>query len=174
MFSGNFPRPHPSYGNRRFDSCCGIGRGGGNEICKTIAILDGESEVLKIMIPLLRKHYPHLAVVSFYSAPLMIDWLTAYLDSCALISLNDDLGPVRKLGREIVDPGSGREVVEFLLTREPACSVILHAANSQAAPRMENALLEAGWNCLRVTPYEDRLWIKETWIEAVEKSFADR
>ncbi len=65
-------------------------------ICKTAAILDRESDVLKIMIPLLGKHYPHLAVVSFYSAALLIDWLTGYLDSCALISLNNDLGPARK------------------------------------------------------------------------------
>ena len=143
------------------------------KICKTVAILERESDVLKIMIPLLRKHFPHLAVVSFCSATPLIDWLTGYLDSCALISLNDDLGPPRKRGREMIDPGCGREVVEFLLTREPACPVILHAAASEAAPRMENTLLDAGWSCLRVTPYEDRLWIKEAWIEAVQKSFAD-
>ncbi len=69
------------------------------KICKTVAILERESDVLKIMIPLLRKCFPHLAVVSFYSAALLIDWLTGYLDSCALISLNNDLGPARKRGR---------------------------------------------------------------------------
>ncbi|MDM8551916.1 hypothetical protein QUF72_17665 [Desulfobacterales bacterium HSG2] len=70
---------------------------------------------------------------------------------------------------EIFDPGTGRDVVDYLITRTPACPVILHTTNHTAREGMTFALESSGWKTSYVRPYNDLEWIKEVWSVEVEK-----
>jgi hypothetical protein len=58
-------------------------------------------------------------------------------------------------------------VVDFLVTRAPACSVIIHSSKSIGADGILTALVEAGWSAERVVPYDDLVWVSERWNERV-------
>lgn len=141
-------------------------------MARHIAILDDEPERLQAMRPLLRSQFPSLATTTFDNAPDMLNWLREHLESCALICLDHDLGPNRTRHGEVFDPGIGRDVVDFLATRQPTCHVIIHTTNVDAAPGMELALRDARWSCSRIVPYEDRLWIREVWLDEVTRVLA--
>ena len=103
----------------------------------------------------------------FDDAPAMIAWLEAHLPECALVSLDHDLGPSRRVGDEFRDPGTGRDVADFLASRAPACPVIVHTSNSLARVGMELALQSAGWTVLRVYPQFGADWIGTDWLATV-------
>lgn len=136
----------------------------------TIAILDDEPERIEAMVQALSRHLPDVATTTFDNAPEMIDWLREHLNRCGVICLDHDLGPNRIRGAGVFDPGTGRDVVDFLATRVPVCPVIIHTTNSLAAPGMEASLQESGWRCSRVVPYDDLTWVGEWWIEEVQKA----
>jgi hypothetical protein len=103
----------------------------------------------------------------FDEAPAMIAWLGAHLEECALISLDHDLGPSRRIDEEFRDPGTGRDVADFLAARKPACPVIVHTSNPLARVGMELALQSAGWKVVRVYPQFDTDWIGTHWLAVV-------
>jgi hypothetical protein len=138
-----------------------------DEQAAIIAILDDESDRLRAMSRLLARRLPGFVVRFFDNAPDMVLWLKEHLRSCALLSLDHDLGPNRVRDGEEFDPGIGRDVVDFLATCIPACPVVIHSTNSLAAPGMQDVLETAGWAHYKVVPYKHLLWIKETWIEQV-------
>ena len=86
-----------------------------------------------------------------------------------LICLDHDLGSNRVRNGEAFDPGTGRDVADYLATREPACAVIIHTTNHLADPGMAMVLEDSGWEQQRVVPYNDRQWIREVWIKAVSE-----
>ncbi|NQT13686.1 MAG: hypothetical protein HQ582_13115 [Planctomycetes bacterium] len=139
-------------------------------MANTIAILDDEPDRIDAMAPLLRRHFPNQEVKTFDNAPDMIEWLREHLDRCVLLCLDHDLGPNRTRDGATFDPGIGRDVVDYLATRDPVCPVIIHTTNALAAPGMEAALGDAGWACARVVPYGDTEWIAEWWIEEVRNT----
>ena len=67
----------------------------------------------------------------------MVLWLGDHLEEANLICLDHDLGPNRKLNGIVFDPGTGRDVVDYLTTRKPHCPILIHTSNSMAAPGME-------------------------------------
>ena len=139
-------------------------------MANTIAILDDEPDRIDVMVPLLQRHFPNQEVRTFDNAPEMILWFRQYLDCCTLICLDHDLGPNRTRDGTTFDPGIGRDVVNFLATCNPVCPIVIHTTNAMAAPGMEMALGDVGWNCFRVVPYGDTTWITESWIEEVQKA----
>ncbi len=126
------------------------------------------------MVQALSRHLPDIAPATFDNAPKMIEWLEEHLDRCRVICLDHDLGPNRTRDGNVFDPGTGRDVVDFLATRVPECPVIIHTTNSLAAPGMETALEESGWRCFRVVPYPDLAWIGEWWIEQIQKALKEQ
>ena len=68
---------------------------------------------------------------------------------------------------EVFDPGTGRDVANYLATRSPSCPVIIHTTNGLAAPGMAMVLDDAGWKNDGVVPYNDLQWISEWWLKKV-------
>jgi hypothetical protein len=110
------------------------------------------------------------SLVVFDNAPDTVEWLQDHLEGAALICLDHDLGPNRDRDGEIFDPGTGRDVVDHLVTRKPCCHVLVHTTNSLAAPGMTMALEDAGWSWSRVVPYNDLEWVRADWIGCVVKA----
>ena len=80
--------------------------------------------------------------------------------SKTMIALLDDNGEMR-------DPGTGRDVADFLAQRAPVCPVIIHTSNQMARAGMELALKDSGWNVTRVFPSADLDWIRTEWMREV-------
>jgi hypothetical protein len=132
-----------------------------------IIILDDESERIKEMTCCIQKQLPSYSLVVFDNAPDLICWLQKHLVEAALICLDHDLGPNRERNGEVFDPGTGRDVVDYLATQDPVCPIIIHTSNSMAAPGMELVLNDAGWMHSRSYPEDGLLWIHAYWIKDV-------
>lgn len=137
-----------------------------------IVILDDEPERIEEMIRCLFPKMPSYPVVTFDNAPEMIDWLVEHLRELALICLDHDLGPNRVRNGEVVAPGTGRDVADYLATQTPVCPVLVHTTNNLAAPGMAMVLDDAGWLHARVVPFDDLEWIRTAWIPAVTEALA--
>jgi hypothetical protein len=88
------------------------------------------------------------------------------------MALDHDLEMIEGEDRKMIDPGTGREVAEFLATQSPACPVIIHTTNTLAGVGMATTLKEAGWKTRRFVPYSDMNWIPELWFPEVKKRFS--
>jgi Cyclic-phosphate processing Receiver domain len=102
------------------------------------------------------------------NAPDFLCWLGEHLASLRLLSLDHDLGPSRDLNGERFDPGEGMQIVDFLVTRPPACPIIVHSSNSDASQTMVRRLEEAGWPAERIVPWGDD-WIGTVWLARVRQ-----
>lgn len=136
-----------------------------------IVILDDDSDRVEAMVGVLARRLPTFAVATFGTASDIIVWFEHHLADAALISLDHDLIPA---SADAADPGTGRDVAEYLATRSPVCHVIIHTTNSLAAPGMEMVLNDSGWRTSRVCPYSDLLWIGEWWIREVVERLSSR
>ena len=132
-----------------------------------IAILDDDERRCLAM----REHALLVAPGSelhfFDNAPDMIEWFKAELSDIDLISLDHDLGPNRERDGKVFDPGTGRDVVDYLCSCRPVCPVLIHSSNSTAAQGMHFALEDAGWQNERVFPFDDIEWIAGEWLSVV-------
>jgi hypothetical protein len=137
-----------------------------------IVILDDEPERIHEMTRCLAARVPKHELIVFDNAPDMIDWLTQNLDRVHLICLDHDLGPNRTRSGELFDPGTGRDVADFLARQRPICPVIVHTTNSFAAPGMAMVLNDSGWKHEAVVPYNDLEWISAIWIDLVANTFS--
>jgi hypothetical protein len=132
-----------------------------------IAILEDDERRSQAMLMMLKKILPEYSEQFFDNAPDMIVWLKKNLSSLALISLDHDLGANHHKKGEIFDPGTGRDVVDFLVSQKPCCPIIIHTTNPQGGEGMKWALEEAGWQYEVVIPFKDIEWIEELWIRKV-------
>lgn len=137
----------------------------------TIAILDDEPDRIDEMRRCLASCIS-CEVVVFDNAPDMIGWLSENLASVHLICLDHDLGANRIRDGKVFDPGTGRDVANFLAAQLPVCPVIIHTTNSLAAPRMIMVLEDAAWRTEKVCPYDDLAWIQADWITQVRNLLA--
>lgn len=130
----------------------------------TIVILDDEPNRIRTMTECLSSGLPGCRIITFDNAPDMIDWLRKHLEDASLICLDHDLGPNRSCNGNVFDPGTGRDVADYLASRKPVCSVLIHTTNSLAAPGMVMVLDDSGWPNSRVAPYNDLEWVSADWI----------
>jgi len=135
---------------------------------RSFAVLEDSAERAAAMQAVLAGLAPFCEPRFFDNAPDMVDWLRGNLEKVAGLSLDHDLGPNRERGGQVFDPGVGRDVVDFLERQAPACPVIIHSSNSQAALGMRLALEGAGWQCRRVVPLFATDWIAGPWAETVK------
>jgi hypothetical protein len=131
-----------------------------------IAILEDNDDRIRIMRDCLADKFPFFELRFFRSAPAAIDWMDKNLAQAICIALDHDLEPAPGQA-EGFDPGTGREVADFLATRRPSCPIIVHTSNVPAAIGMEMALAESGWSVTRVLPYDDVRWIAADWLPAM-------
>ena len=136
-------------------------------MCPKIVLLDDDPARIHEMTRCLQQQLPTCQLAFFDNAPDMICWLKDHLEDAALICLDHDLGPNRKRDGDIFDPGTGRNVADYLATRVPICPILIHTSNSMAAPGMEMVLKDAGWVNFRSYPSDDLEWIQAYWINDV-------
>lgn len=125
------------------------------------------------MAGVLRQHLATSKCVFFDNAPDMVAWLCEHLSEVSAISLDHDLGPNRKREGCCFDPGTGRDVADYLATRQAQCPVIIATTNSMARPGMAMSLEDAGWRCQSVVPCDDLWWIEAAWIPAIIGAFGN-
>src|SRR2546423_12419540 len=106
----------------------------------------------------------------FDDAGEMIRFLDEHLADTLVISLDHDLDLKPGADGRCIDPGTGREVADYLAAKEPVCPVIIHTTNAPAAAGMELVLHDAGWQTRRVVPFGDMEWIETHWFPAVRRA----
>lgn len=106
----------------------------------------------------------------FKTAFETIDWMRAHLSETQFIALDHDLEMLEgDHPHQLVDPGTGRDVADYLASQTPVCPVIIHTTNHPAGVGMEMSLKEAGWKTKRIMPYGDLEWIPELWFPTIQK-----
>jgi CheY-like chemotaxis protein len=135
-----------------------------------IVILEDNSDRQAIMRACLADRF-HQYEAHFFDNPTeMIRFLGEHLADTLVISLDHDLDLIPGPDGRCIDPGTGREVADFLAQKEPTCPVILHTTNSVAAVGMEAVLREARWKTRRVVPFDDMAWIETDWFFAIRRA----
>ncbi len=114
-----------------------------------------------------REALPSTELVFFDNAPDMVAWLNEHLAEVDLLCLDHDLvfTPERPGGR--TDPGTGQDVVDFLVTRSPLPSVVIHTSNWGAVAGMVSPLEQAGCRVCRVIPFAEVKWLKTAWLPVI-------
>lgn len=107
------------------------------------------------------------------TAPEMIEFLEEHASETALVSLDHDLGPNREIGDEVIDPGTGRDVADWLTNHGPAGPVIVHSSNGFAARGMVLVLEDAGYRTERIVPWGDLDWVEASWFPTVIEMLPD-
>jgi hypothetical protein len=128
-----------------------------------IAILEDDDERACRMRDSIACSFPDMSLVIFDNAPDMILWLRDSLGSVKLMSLDHDLEFSNKADG---DPGTGRDVVDFLIGESPVCPVIIHTSNVTGGDGMQSELQAMDWVTYRILPFGMR-WIETEWLGKV-------
>src|SRR5688572_14188214 len=107
---------------------------------RKILILEDNAERTAVMVRRLADRFHQFDIEVFGEAGSMIHALDAAWDRLACIALDHDLEMIEGANGRLKDPGTGRDVVEFLVTRQPVCPVVVHSTNTAAALGMEQCL----------------------------------
>ena len=135
-----------------------------------IAILEDDPRRTEAMKQVLKEVGPEYEHRFFDNAPEMVAWLEKNLEEVALLSLDHDLGSNRSRKAKAFDPGTGRDIAEFLAERPCACPAIIHSNNYPAVMGMCRVLEDGGWKLSCVVPYGDLEWIHDAWAKEIRKS----
>ena len=135
-----------------------------------IAILEDNKERQTAMLSCLADRFFQYETRFFDDASEMIAFLDNNLCDTIVLSLDHDLE--LKPGGEgrWLDPGTGRDLADYLVHHSPSCPVIIHTSNGDAAQGMEMVLREAGWQTQRVLPMEDNDWIPGPWFRSIRRA----
>jgi CheY-like chemotaxis protein len=132
-----------------------------------ILILEDNVDRQAAMQACLRDRFYQYEHVFFDDTKKMLAHLEADLSDSLIISLDHDLEIRSKRNGKAVDPGSGRDIANFLDDKAPTCPVIIATTNSAAGDAMEFALREAHWQTHRVHPWGDLEWITTQWFRTL-------
>jgi hypothetical protein len=132
-----------------------------------VAALDDDRDRCLEMRRSLVQAVPEATLEFFDSAPDMIAWLARHLDSVALVSLDHDLGPSRFRDGMLFDPGTGRDVTDFLVEMDRSFPVVVHTAAGPRSKGMLKLFEHAGWPCVQVEPKGALEWIAADWVPRV-------
>ena len=97
-----------------------------------IAILEDDPPRVAEMRDALAESLPNSQAVFFEQASEMIRWLGDHLAEVVLVSLDHDL-PLRQVDGELIDFGTGRQVVNRLIAKPCLSQQHLLPARSQSA-----------------------------------------
>jgi hypothetical protein len=138
-----------------------------------IVILDSSAQRRRLMREVLDDRFPQYDVRFFQTAGETIVHLREHLDQLLTIILDHDLDLIPVDGHRLIDPGTGRDVADFLATQPAVCPIITHTTNSPAAVGMLAVLDEAGWTTDRVIPVGEFKWIRSLWAQAVRDAIVE-
>ncbi len=132
-----------------------------------IAILEDDERRTQAMKEEIHRLFPTLHARFFDNAPDMLAWLQDALCSVLLFCLDHDLGPNYQRDGKPFDPGTGRDIADFLAAKKASCPILIHSSNVEAAQAMRFTLEDAGWAVERVTPFDDLTWVDSYWSSRV-------
>ncbi len=135
-----------------------------------IVILEDDKGRAEAMLDRLADRFYQFEHVFFDSAAEVKEYLENQFDDVIALSLDHDLELKVDAAGATHDPGTGREVADYLATRRPLFPVVIHSTNHLAATGMEMVLKEAGWRTCRVSPYGDLQWVHESWFPAIRRA----
>jgi CheY-like chemotaxis protein len=135
-----------------------------------IIILEDNADRQAAMRACLADRFHQYEVHFFDDSGEMNHFLDEHLPDAIVIALDHDLDLKPGPDGRCIDPGTGREVADYLAQQEPTCPVILHTTNAPAAVGMEAVLRDAGWKTRRVVPFDDLAWIESTWFSAIRRA----
>lgn len=135
-----------------------------------IVILEDNAERQAIMRRCLADRFYTFEAHVFHDSWTMIRFLDEYLAETLVISLDNDLELIPGPDGQMIDPGAGVDVAEYLAGQPAGCPVVIHTTNTQAAERMKAALDGAGWRTRRVVPFDDMNWIETVWFFAIRRA----
>jgi hypothetical protein len=135
-----------------------------------IVILEDNPERTATMRRCLADRFYQYDAQFFDDAAQMKDYLEMHLAETLLIGLDHDLELKSTPTGEYLDPGTGRDVTDYLSRRPPVCPVVIHTTNSAAAQGMEAVLTEARWKTYRVIPFNDLEWIPTEWFRTIRRA----
>jgi CheY-like chemotaxis protein len=135
-----------------------------------IVILEDNMDRQSIMRACLADRFYTFDAHFFDDAAEMIRFLEEHLDETLVISLDHDLELKPGPDGRSTDPGTGREVADFLATKTPTCPVIIATTNSFAAEGVQEVLRNAGWKTRRIVPFDDMHWIETDWFFALRRA----
>jgi CheY-like chemotaxis protein len=135
-----------------------------------IVILEDNQDRRAAMLDCVRDRFHRYETVFFDDAKEMQVYLDANLASALIISLDHDLELKSRPDGGMVDPGTGREVADFLARQPPTCPIIIATTNSAAGDGMEFVLRDASWQIHRVHPWGDLAWIAGSWFRTLRNA----
>jgi CheY-like chemotaxis protein len=135
-----------------------------------IVILEDNIDRRCEMRAMLNDRFSQYDVRFFQTAGETIAYLREHLHQTLVVVLDHDLDLIPIDGHRPFDPGSGRDVADFLVTQPPVCPILIHTTNSAAAIGMLTVLDEAGWTTHQVVPEGDLEWIRTLWIPAIRNA----
>lgn len=134
-----------------------------------VAILENDPDRIDAMRSCMAGLLPRCTLHFFDNSGEMTTFLTQHLSEVVLISLDHDLPLQQRRGNQMVDPGTGRAVADFLSRLLPTCPVIVHSSNDAAALGMMRVLQDAAWPCARVFPFDGHTWVALAWADLIRK-----
>jgi CheY-like chemotaxis protein len=135
-----------------------------------IVILEDNAERRAVMADCLADRFHQYEARFFADAAEMIAFLETNLTDTIVLSLDHDLELQPTAAGRCLDPGTGRDVADFLARQQPVCPVIIATTNGAAALGMEAVLRDARWQTHRVLPMDDTEWIPREWFRAVRRA----
>ena len=138
-----------------------------------IVILEDNEERRAVMRSCLADRFYQYETLFFLDPNEMIRFLDNNLDDTIVVSLDHDLELLPTASGRCIDPGTGREVADYLAGKDPVCPVIIHTSNGPAALGMEMVLRDAHWQTHRVIPMEDTEWIPRHWFRTIRRERTD-
>ena len=138
-----------------------------------LVILEDNVDRRRLMREMVDDRFPQYELRFFLTAGETIAYLREHFDQLLAVVLDHDLDLIPVDGSRFVDPGTGRDVADFLAGQPAVCPVIIHSTNSPAVIGMMAVLDETGWTTHRVIPMGDLEWIPSLWFPAVRKAIVD-
>jgi len=135
-----------------------------------IVVLEDNADRVALMRACIANRFYAYETRFFDDAQDTIRFLNSHLSESLVIALDNDLEMKTGPDGRCVDAGEGRQVAEFLATRQPVCPVIIHTTNSDAAVAMEETLKGASWKVRRVVPFDGMNWIESDWFFAIRRA----
>lgn len=135
-----------------------------------ILILEDNADRRSAMQSCLRGRFHQYESVFLADAGEMWTYLENNLAMALIISLDHDLELGPQHNGKPNDPGTGRDVADFLAQQQPTCPIIIATTNSAAGDGMEFLLREAHWETHRVHPWGDLEWISTQWFRTLRNA----
>lgn len=138
-----------------------------------IVILEDNAERRRLMRDAIVDRFPQYDLRFFITAGEAIVHLRENYDNLLAIVLDHDLDLIPVDGHRLIDPGSGRDVADFLASQPVVCPIIIHTTNGPAAVGMEAVLHDSGWKTYRVIPVGEFKWIPKLWLQTVRNAIVE-